>query len=415
MNKDRLAKGKSINVLFQLFIISLLVIGCTGGQVSQGPEQDKVEKDDPYTIAAYVWPAYHPEPRMKEFYRGDDGEWERIYNAVPKWEGHDQPRQPLWGHVYENDPKVMEMKIETAHKYGVDVFIYDWYWFEDQPYLEEALNEGFLKAKNNHLMKFYLMWANHDANTSWDIERSHDQVVIWPGAVSRPIFDKLVDRFIEKYFKHPSYFKIDGKPVFSIYHLDNLLDGLGGVEPTIEAIQYFRDKVVEAGFPGLHIQVTSRNWLVKDISGVDRPNKKYNLYEAIKSINANSITSYVWVHHAGLGKPPGKDYVQWGMEAWEDLLKIDSAMNIPYYMNVSIGWDNNPRFVEKKGIALNTNPKSFEAFLMKAKQYVDERPDQYPMITINSWNEWVEGSYLEPDMRWGYGYLEAVEKVFGNK
>lgn len=367
--------------------------------------------ENEYDIAAYVWPAYHQEPRMKEFYRGDDGEWERIYDAKPKWEGHDQPRQPLWGYVHEDDPEVMEMKIETAHKYGVDIFIYDWYWFEDQPYLEEAINEGFLKAKNNHLMKFYLMWANHDANTAWDIERSHDRQVIWPGDVDRPTFDTVVDRVINQYFKHPSYYKIEGKPVFSIYHLPNLVKGLGGLEETREAIQYFREEVKKAGFPGLHLQVTFRNRLLRNVTGVDGNNQEDNLNKIIEAMQANSITSYQWIHHLSAGR----DYVEWGAKAWESMEQIDRKLDIPYYVHVSIGWDNNPRFVEPKDIVHNTTPQSFEAFLWKAKQYVDERPERAKIITINSWNEWVEGSYLEPDLRWGYGYLEAVGKVFGNQ
>jgi hypothetical protein len=399
-------KSKRIIQLF--FIVVVFSLFACQSKTNQGYSEKSDQSQ--YDIAAYVWPAYHQEPRMKEFYRGDDGEWERIWDAKPKWEGQDQPRQPLWGYVHEDDPKVMEMKIETAHKYGVDIFIYDWYWFEDQPYLENALDNGFLKAKNNNLMKFYLMWANHDANTSWDIERSHDQVVIWPGSVDRKIFEKLVHRWITKYFNQPSYYKIDGKPVFSIYHLPNLVKGLGGLKETVDAMQYFRDEVKKAGFPGLHLQVTARNSLLQDNSGVDGTDG-FNLKQIIEGMGANSITSYTWVHHVS----PGMDYVQWGVEAWQNMEQIDRKMDIPYFVNVSVGWDNNPRFVEPKKIVTNTTPDSFEAFLLKAKMYVDAHPDQPRLITINAWNEWVEGSYLEPDMRNGYKYLEAIKEVFGEK
>ena len=47
-----------------------------------------------------------------------------------------------------------------------------------------------------------------------------------------------------------------------------------------------------------------------------------------------------------------------------------------------------------------------------AKAYVDSHPGLAPLITINSWNEWTETSYLQPDNKYGYGYLEAVKKVF---
>jgi len=82
---------------------------------------------------------------------------------------------------------------------------------------------------------------------------------------------------------------------------------------------------------------------------------------------------------------------------------------------VSIGWDNthrNPSY-GAESVVLNSTPEAFEACLWKAKRYVDERPNQARLVTVNSWNEWTEGSYLLPDMRWGYGYLRAVRNVFG--
>ena len=85
-----------------------------------------------------------------------------------------------------------------------------------------------------------------------------------------------------------------------------------------------------------------------------------------------------------------------------------------YYPQVSVGWDVNPRahnFIG--GITKNSNPENFEIALRKANDFVDKHPDQVPLITVNSWNEWTEGSYLLPDMRWGYGYLRAVRNVFG--
>ena len=125
----------------------------------------------------------------------------------------------------------MEMQIEAATRHGVNTFIYDWYWYDKRPFLENCLNDGFLKASNNKKMKFYLMWANHDANTLWDVRNSHNmRTPIWTGAQDRTEFDKISKRLIEKYFVLENYYKIDNKPVFMIYDIANLVRGLGGID-----------------------------------------------------------------------------------------------------------------------------------------------------------------------------------------
>ena len=121
------------------------------------------------------------------------------------------------------------------------------------------------------------------------------------------------------------------------------------------------------------------------------------------------MTKYNWGQAEGL-----EDYIVWGEQAMKRRANWDEALDIPYVPNVSIGWDDTPRFPAKGQshvIHYNKSPKSFAAYLRKARVYLDEHPDQIKLITLFSWNEWVEGGYLLPDMRWDYGYLEAVEKV----
>ena len=105
-----------------------------------------------YDVAAYIWPAYTgDEPRTRMFWQEGIGEWQSVKNSKPKANGYYWDRKPLWGYENEADPIVMEKQIEEATKHGVNVFIYDWYWFDDRPFLENCLNDGFLKAKNQVL------------------------------------------------------------------------------------------------------------------------------------------------------------------------------------------------------------------------------------------------------------------------
>ena len=119
-------------------------------------------------------------------------------------------------------------------------------------------------------MKFYLMWANHDATYGWDKRNSHIPEVIWLGSQPREEFDRVCDRVIEKYFSQPNYYKINGCPVFMIYDVCNLIRGLGGIPETRQALEDFRSKVAAAGFPGLHLQLTIWSENTVDLSGVDR-------------------------------------------------------------------------------------------------------------------------------------------------
>ena len=93
---------------------------------------------------------------------------------------------------------------------------------------------------------------------------------------------------------------------------------------------------------------------------------------------------------------------------------VSSNYTARYYPQVSVGWDASPRAFNFKGsIIRNNTPANFEQALRQAKAFVDAHPNQTPLITINSWNEWTETSYLEPDTKHGYDYLDAVKRVFG--
>ena len=361
--------------------------------------KNNTSENEAYYVAAYIWPSCHHDERFGDMLWPDgEGEWEVIKKGTPRFEGHYQPRVPLWGYEHDDDPRVMERWIDAALDHGVNVFIFDWYWFDGGPFLENSLNNGFLEAGNNERMHFYLMWANHDVRRNyWNVHKYEDDTsVLWEGATDPENFRIIVDRVINQYFLKPNYFMIDGEPVFSVFSIDNLVKTFGGMEETREALDYFREETMKAGFPGLHLQLITFG------------NPYGNILETIDFLGAGSVTTYNW------GGPHKEDFIRWGTEAMERRALWDDALSIPYFANASIGWDDTPRFPEKGKedvIHYNKSPESFAAFLQKAKEYCDNRPEQTPLITLFSWNEWVEGSYLLPDMKNGFRYLEAVKKV----
>jgi hypothetical protein len=176
--------------------------------------------DDDVQVAAYYFPNWGPLPTS---------EWGLIKGAKPQFEGHLQPKAPAWGFEDESDPAVMARKIEAAASHGIDAFIFDWYFFDPQPeaekftgstpwdgqkYLSRALERGFLKAANVADLRFATMWCNHDVGPA-------------RGAVTPATFGTLTEYVTMTYFTHPSYWKLDGKPYFSIYDTKQFLESFG--------------------------------------------------------------------------------------------------------------------------------------------------------------------------------------------
>src|SRR5436305_863633 len=110
------------------------------------------------TVAVYYFGNYHPNDPRNERIKGQGwSEWDLVKATRPLFPGHQQPKVPAWGYQDESDPKVMGQKIAAAADHGIDAFIFDWYYYNDGPFLQRPLDEGFIKAHNNDRLKFALM------------------------------------------------------------------------------------------------------------------------------------------------------------------------------------------------------------------------------------------------------------------
>jgi hypothetical protein len=221
--------------------------------------------------------------------------------------------------------------------------------------------------------------------------------------VDRPTFDIVAGRVIERFFKHPSYYKIDGKPVFSIYDLSNLIKGLGGMEATRDALASFRERTRAAGFPGLHLQAILWGQIPAAVSMVpgDRAETQNS---TVVNLGFDSLTNYQWCHNI---KPDGP-YREWAEKSVALWAKWSQSFTLPFYPHVSVGWDTNPRFRKLRTLITNNTPELFGEYMRKAVAFVEARGLSPRLITVNAWNEWSESSYLEPDTATGMRYLEAV-------
>jgi hypothetical protein len=370
-------------------------------------------------IAAYYFPNYHAGDPRNERDRGAGwSEWDLVKAAKPRFEGHAQPKVPAWGYTDESDPKAMAQKIDAAADHGVDAFIFDWYYYDDGPFLDRGLERGYLKAANNRRVKFALMWANHDWIDIFPRTLKHAPKLMYPGKIKPETWDRLTDYVIEKYFKHPSHWKIDGRPYFSIYELHTFAASFGSGAEAKAALGKFRDKTKAAGFPGLHLDIVMwGNPILPGETAVKKP------ADAVRFMGFDSVGSYVWVHHSGIRGFPSGAYADLQKAYFNHARQAMTMYGVPYYPNVSMGWDASPRTkqddpFENKGypfmaVLTGNTPAAFEAALREAKALLETRPAAERILTVNSWNEWTEGSYLEPDTVNGTKYLEAIRAVFG--
>jgi len=374
-----------------------------------------------YQIAAYYFPGFHADPRNDHWHGRGWTEWELLRRAEPRFPGHAQPKIPLWGYADESDPAAMARKIDAAADHSLNAFIFDWYWYEGGPFLDGALERGFLGAPNNDRLKFALMWANHDWVDLFPAKRGGASLLM-PGAAARDAFDAATARIVERYFAHPSYWRVDGRPYVSVYELMRLVRGLGGVDETRAALDDFRarSRAAGAGDPHLNAVVWGIQLLPGEAAGnAGDPN------DILARLGFDSATSYVWVHHTPLSGFPTVPYRAYARKAAEEWERLAERYALPYYPNVTMGWDSSPRTVQSDvyeeleypfmPVLDENTPEEFGRALEQARAFLDTGRSDHPILTINAWNEWTEGSYLEPDMIHGMGYLEEIKRVFGGR
>lgn len=195
---------------------------------------------------------------------------------------------------------------------------------------------------------------------------------------------------------------------------------MGGKENAKAALEKFRNKTKKVGFKDLHINGVV--WGVKVL-----PNEKEfkKPSELLDYLSFNSTTSYVWIHHVELSKFPETEYNEAKDQYFIYCDKFSKTIKQPYYPNVTMGWDATPRCSQKfsfkkagypcMAAMKNNTPENFHHALQLSKLWIDSNSTGNKVITINSWNEWTEGSFLEPEREYGYQYLETIKSIFKSK
>jgi hypothetical protein len=407
----------------RIFIVTVFLALSALQSTAQAPTHAR--KD--YEVAVYYFPNYHPDSINAKWHGKGWTEWEVVKAAKPRFPGHEQPKVPSWGYFNEADPKWAAKEIDLAADNDIDVFIYDWYWYSNTgQYLQEGLEKGFLQAPNRNRLKFALMWANHDWLNIQPATFDNHRVKLTSGEVSPALWDTIYTYIVQKYFKQPNYWTIDGRPYFSIYEIITFINGLGGMDAAKSAIRLLDQKTKNAGFPGIHLNIMS--WMVNDdaVKNITGPGAPASAREMLTQLGDSSVSTYCYVHHyPALGQdgfptiPVEKAFAS-AKAYWSTFTA--TYPDILYTPNVSMGWDASPRCMQSDQFATHdypwtpvftgNSPEAFRQQLQTAKAFLDNYHPKHKILVLNSWNEWTEGSYLLPEKKYGDAYLRAVKSVF---
>lgn len=367
-------------------------------------------------IFAYYFPNWHVDPMNEKWHGPGWTEWNLVKCATPRFPGHKQPKVPLWGYGDESEPAEMAKKIDAAVRHGVDGFMFDWYYYGQGPYRNRCLDEGFLNAANVKDIEFAVMWCNHSAIQAHPGSRMFRTPELCSGTVDAETFRAATEHCIKNYFNHPSYLRIDGKLYFSIYSLPKMVQELGGVAAARALFDDFRYRVEKAGLGQLHLNaVNLENMSAPDVTDPE----KVNSLTGELGLDSRSGHAWTWTEpdfpcrkYALVAKSNMDKYPHY----WQDF-------KLRYNPVVCVGWDPSPRTVQSEvyenigypftSILSENTPEEFEKVLRRMLEFMESDIYTGDLLFLHSWNEWTEGTYLEPDTEYGYGHLEAVRNVFG--
>ena len=229
------ARGKRQRRLRPGFGLVLIVGAMVLGRACSVGAAGEDTKRRPEVVVVY-YPHWHRYDHGSAWKGEGWTEWEGVKAAVPRFPGHEQPLKPTWGYFDESDPQWSAREIDLAADHGIDVFLYDWYWYSGVKNMEEALEQGFLKAANRDRMKFALMWANHHRRDQFCPDLTKERTVWLPSRHSPRDLERALDYCVEHYFRQPNYWRVEGRLFFSIFQATEFVKQLGGPQETAKLL-----------------------------------------------------------------------------------------------------------------------------------------------------------------------------------
>lgn len=345
-------------------------------------------------LIAFYLPQFHEIPENNLWWGQGFTEWTNTRKAQSLFPGHYQPREPLQDYYYDlTDESARKWQADMAKKYGIYGFCYYHYWFKGKRLLEKPFNEVLRTGEPD--LPFCLSWANESWTRRWD-GWVHD--VLMPQDYGDESDWKEHFDYLLTAFKDERYIKVDNKPMFVIYRP-------GSITRCAEMLAYWQQLAKQNGLEGIYFVQTLNGFPLPPIAGFDAGvefEPHYTLFHY--GCFERSVRAVDGYHQ--------KFNVRDFDHVWTHIVnRAAIKKSMTTFPGAFVDWDNTARVGNRALVIMNgATPEKFANYLSRQIQRAIAVSNS-EFLFINAWNEWAEGTYLEPDKRYGYQYLEAVKKA----
>lgn len=372
-------------------------------------------------VIAYYLPQYHPIPENDKWWGKGFTEWRNVASAKPLFKGHYQPKIPSDLGFYDlRIPEIRKEQAELARNAGIEGFCYWHYWFGHGRQLLERPFKEVLESGTPDF-PFCIGWANHDwSNKTWEASsRKTKESVLMKQEYDREDyiehFNYLVPAFLDD-----RYIKVDGKPLFVIFSPLDIPDARN-------FITLWQELAKNIGLKGIHFVAIQQNFSISSKSALNLIGRKdmesiSQIYEKVLSLGFDAINSRgyqraefktrnildfflrvvgrkifskIFISKCQMSKINAHLYTE-----------EDKSDNI--YPTLLPNWDRTPRSGKNARVYVGSTPDEFFIQLKKAISMIEHKQAEHKILFLQSWNEWGEGNYVEPDCKYGHGYLDAL-------
>ncbi len=334
-------------------------------------------------MIAFYLPQFYPISENDQWWGKGFTEWTNVSKARALFSGHYQPRLPANLGFYDlRVPSVRQAQASLATAYGIEGFCYWHYWFHGKRLLDRPFEEVLSSGEPG--FPFCLSWANETWSRRWHGSGFGSEVLL--EQVYSEADDVAHAEWLLRPFSDPRYVRYRGRPLFLVYRPFDLPDP----QRTTDT---FRNVCVRHGVADPYLVGLNAHQPARDTrsAGFDATLNFEPQLSAVPGPTEPGLKIY--------------DYV---------IARRQMTKQIRNYFThpcIFVSWDNTPRRGEDGIVIINSTPENFERGLADVVNTLEERPPDERLVFINAWNEWAEGNHLEPDLRYGLQWLEAVKRV----